>query len=582
MNTKKNKTYKHTGHKILFTVLCLLAINLCNNIFLETVWAQNKTTNHSIPLKTKITAHHPKRVNNKKASRIKPQIPSANRYQKNKIFLENSDVLSADYAVNPDYQILRGNVKFRKEGMFMWCDSAHFYESTNSLDAFGHVKMQQGDTLFVYADVLYYSGQDELAQLRNNVRMINRDVTLYTDSLDYDMRNNYGYFFEGGKIIDSQNELSSVYGQYEPNTKNAEFLYDVELVNKKYVMTTDTLHYNTASHIADILGSTSIVSDSNVIYSKKGWYNTELENSTLYNRSEIVTKNGQTVVGDTLYYDRNTGVGEAYGNIILTDTVRKSILDGDYGYHNEKENRSFATGRARAREFSQGDTLYLHGDTLSTYLDKDSLRVLLAYHKVRFFRSDVQGVCDSMAFAEKDSILNMYRHSVVWSGERQITGNEINVHFNDSAVDWATLPDFGFIAEHLDETYYNQLSGKSMKAYFMDKELRQLDVNGNVLVLTYPMENDSTYNKLINAIGSYLVVKLKPKQQMDKMVLWPDVSGRAVPLFLAKKSDLFLEGFKWYENLRPDTPESIFGCKDEMDALMQEEIKTSRRKRKAN
>ena len=227
MNTKKNKTYKHTGHKILFTVLCLLAINLCNNIFLETVWAQNKTTNHSIPLKTKITAHHPKRVNNKKASRIKPQIPSANRYQKNKIFLENSDVLSADYAVNPDYQILRGNVKFRKEGMFMWCDSAHFYESTNSLDAFGHVKMQQGDTLFVYADVLYYSGQDELAQLRNNVRMINRDVTLYTDSLDYDMRNNYGYFFEGGKIIDSQNELSSVYGQYEPNTKNAEFLYDV-------------------------------------------------------------------------------------------------------------------------------------------------------------------------------------------------------------------------------------------------------------------------------------------------------------------------------------------------------------------
>ena len=156
------------------------------------------------------------------------------------------------------------------------------------------------------------------------------------------------------------------------------------------------------------------------------------------------------------------------------------------------------------------------------------------------------------------------------------------MHFNDSAVDWATLPDFGFIAEHLDETYYNQLSGKSMKAYFMDKELRQLDVNGNVLVLTYPMENDSTYNKLINAIGSYLVVKLKPKQQMDKMVLWPDVSGRAVPLFLAKKSDLFLEGFKWYENLRPDTPESIFGCKDEMDALMQEEIKTSRRKRKAN
>lgn len=582
MNTREGNMHSYIGHKILSGILCLLAINLFYNVFSETVWAQNKTANHSVPSKMKITAHHPKKIDNKKKSRIKPQIPSANRFQKNKIFLENSDVLSADYDVNPDYQILRGNVKFRKGGMYMWCDSAYFYEKTNSLDAFGNVKMQQGDTLFVYADVLYYSGQDELAQLRRNVRMINRDVTLYTDSLDYDMRNNYGYFFEGGKIVDSQNELSSVYGQYEPDTKNAEFLYDVELVNDKYVMSTDTLHYNTSTHIADILGSTSIVSDSNVIYSNKGWYNTEIENSTLFNRSKIVTKNGQTIVGDTLYYDRNSGIGEAIGNIVLTDTAKSSILDGDYGFHNEKQQISFATGHARAREFSQGDTLYLHGDTLKTLLDKDSLRVLLAYHRVRFYRSDVQGVCDSMSFSEKDSILNMYVHSVVWSGERQITGNEINVHFNDSAVDWSTLPDFGFVAEHIGEEYYNQLSGKKMKAYFQDKELRQLDVNGNVLVLTYPMENDSTYNKLINAEGSYLTVKLKPKQQMDKMVLWPDVSGRAVPLFLAKKSDCFLTGFKWYDDLRPTSPESIFGKEAEMNALMQEEIISSRRRKKSN
>ena len=234
-----------------------MAINLCDNLFGGVAWAQNKTGNHKMPATTTIKARKPQRINNAVKAAVKPQIPSANRYQKNKIFLENADVLAADYSINPDYQILRGNVKFRKGGMFMWCDSAYFYESSNSLDAFGHVKMQQGDTLFVYADVLYYSGQDELAQLRYNVRMINRDVTLYTDSLDYDMRNNYGYYFEGGKIVDSQNELSSVYGQYEPNTKNAEFLYDVELVNEKYVMSTDTLHYNTSSHIADILISTT-------------------------------------------------------------------------------------------------------------------------------------------------------------------------------------------------------------------------------------------------------------------------------------------------------------------------------------
>ena len=579
---KKNNIYRHNGHKIRTGVLCLLAISLLQNVFGITAWAQKPDKQQNAKAKTTITAKHPARIDNKKNSKLVPQIPGANRYQKNKIFLENADVLSADYNISKDYQVLTGNVKFRKEGMFMYCDSAYFYEKTNSLDAFGNVKMEQGDTLFVYADVLYYSGFDEMAQLRYNVRLINRDVTLYTDSLDYDMRNNLGYYFEGGKIIDSQNELSSVYGQYEPDTKHAEFLYDVELRNEKYVMNTDTLHYNTATHIADIVGKTVIESDSNVIYTNKGWYNTEVENSALYDRSLIVTKDKQTIVGDTLYYNRNTGEGEAFGNVVLTDTADSSILDGNYGYHNEQTHESFVTNRARAREFSQGDTLYLHADTLRTCLDSDSLRLLMAYDKVRFYRSDIQGVCDSMSIAERDTILNMYKHPVVWSGERQVSGNEINVHMNDSTADWATLPDFGFVTERIEDVYFNQLTGKEMKAYFEDKELRKLDVKGNVRMLTYPMENDSTYNTLIKAEGSFLIVTFKPKQQIDKMVLWPDVVGKAMPLYLARKKDLTLDDFKWYEELRPSGPDDIFGKEDEMNALMNEEVKSVRRKKKIN
>lgn len=572
---EKNKTYTPTGHKILLAVLCLLAISMLSNVLVPTAWSQSKSKKSTVPT---ITANRDRQKNR---PTVKPQIPSANRYQKNKVFLENADVLVADNNLTPDYQILRGNVQFRKNGMFMYCDSAYFYESSNSLDAFGNVKMRQGDTLFVYADVLYYSGQDDMAQLRHNVRLINKDVTLFTDSLDYDMAQNFGYYFDGGKIVDSKNELTSMYGQYEPDTKHAEFLYDVELVNEKYTMKTDTLHYNTASHVADIVGRTTIVSDSNIIYSDKGWYNTENETSTLYNRSTIVTKKGQTVTGDTLFYDRNKGIGEAFGSMIIVDSVRSSILDGDYGFHNEQTSVSFATRHARAREFSQGDTLYVHGDTLRTFLDKDSLRTLTAYHKVRFYRNDVQGVCDSMSSSERDSILNMYVHAVVWSDQRQIAGNEINVHMQDSVVDWAKLPDFGFVTEQIEDIYYNQLSGKKMMAYFKDKELRQLDVNGNVLVLTYPMENDSTYNKLVNAESSYMTVKLKPKQQIDKMTMWPEVSGKAIPLFLARKTDLYLEGFAWYDNLRPMMPDDIFGKDEEMKALMQTESKTARRRKKA-
>lgn len=513
----------------------------------------------------------------KTQNEIKPQVPKADRNQKNKVFLEYADELVADEKLTPNFQVLRGNVKFRKEGMFMYCDSAYFYGDTDSFDAFGNVKMEQGDTLFVYADELYYNGFDEFARLRNNVKLENRNVTLFTDSLDYDMAENLGYYFDGGKIVDEQNELSSVYGQYEPDTKNAEFLYDVDLVNEKYVMHTDTLHYNTDSKIADIVGYTTIVSDSNIIYTSKGWYNTEVEKATLYNRSLIVGKNNEKLTGDTVFYDRNAGYGEAFGRMELTDSVHSTILDGDYGYHNEKENRSFATKRARAREFSKKDTLYLHGDTIKTYLDDDSMRIMIASPQVRFYRVNVQGVCDSMVMSERDSILKMFKHPIIWSETKQIFGNQINVHFNDSTVDYAELPNSAFVAEHLGEIYYNQLTGKKMKAHFIDGEMRKLDVDGNAMVLMFPMENDSTYNKYLIVEGSFLTMWLKPKQEIDKINMWPQPTGKAVPLYMAKKSQVYLPGFQWYEAIRPKNPDDIYIIPQEMLDLLSRPDESTKR-----
>lgn len=544
------------GHKVLNLTLCLLAVSLLNVIFGNNTWAQRNEIS-----------------DNKK---VVPQVPSANRQQKNKVFLEHADYLVADEKISTEYQILRGNVIFRKEGVFMYCDSAYFYDSSNSLDAFGNVKMIQGDTLFVYSDVMYYSGTDEIAQLRYNVKLENKDMTLYTDSLDYDMVANLGYYFEGGRIVDSENELVSIYGQYDPDTKDSEFLFDVELRNEKYIMRTDTLHYNTATHIANIVGPTTIVSDSNIIYSQRGWYNTETDKATLYDRSLLVGNNGIKLTGDTLYYDRVAGYGEAFSNMILTDSVHNSILDGDYGFHNERENRSFATIRARAREISEGDTLYLHGDTIRTYMLEDSSRVMIAEPNVRFFRFNMQGICDSMTYVQRDSMLYMDRHSIIWSGNRQITGNSIDIHMNDSTVDYALLPDYGFMAELIEDVYFNQLSGKEMKAYFVNQELRQLDVSGNVQLIMYPMEEDSTYNKLVDAESSYMIVLLKPQQEIDKITMWPEVSGNVTPLYLAKKSQYYLAGFAWYDVLRPKSPDDIFIIPKEMEELFNSPANTRR------
>ena len=513
----------------------------------------------------------------KNVQRITPQIPKANRNQTNKVFLENADLLKADEAISRDYQVLKGNVRFRRGDMYMFCDSAYFYPETSSLDAFGHVRMTQGDTLWVYSDVLHYYGEQGVAELRSNVRLENRSTTLLTDALDYEINSNVGYYFDGGMIVDNRNntELSSQFGRYELDTKQAEFSRNVHMINDRYEMFTELLEYNTQSHIAHISSETLIVSDSNTINTTNGWYNTSADDATLYERSLITAKDGKTLLGVTVYYNRNRNYGEARGNVVITDPSNKVILDGDYGYHDESAHYSYVTRRARAREFSQKDTIYLHADTLLTLINhvvndsvNDSVRVLRAFNQVRFYRNDIQGICDSLQLSEADTIINMYRHAVVWNLDRQIFGDEINIHLNDSTADWATLPTGGFMAEHLGEIYYDQLSGKKMKAYFQDKELRQLDVDGNVQVIMFPQEKDSTYNKMVNAESSYMRLNLKPKQEVDRITMWPEVSGKVTQLFLAKKADMYLPQFQWYDALRPKTPDDIYDVSDELKQVM--------------
>ena len=507
-----------------------------------------------------------------KVSRLTPQIPKANRNQTNKVFLENADYLNANEAISTDYQVLKGNVRFRRGDMYMFCDSAYFYAETSSLDAFGNVRMTQADTLWVYSDVLHYYGDMGVAELRSNVRLENRSTTLLTDALDYEINSNVGYYFDGGTIVDNRNntELRSQYGRYELDTKQAEFSRDVHLINDRYEMFTDLLDYNTQTHIANIMSETLIVSDSNTINTTNGWYNTSADDATLYQRSLITAKDGKTLLGDTVYYNRSRNYGEARGNVVITDPTNKVILDGDYGYHDENTHYSYVTRRARAREFSQKDTIYIHADTLCTLINhvvndsvNDSVRVLRAFNQVRFYRVDLQGICDSLQLSEADSIINLYRHAVLWNEDRQIFGDEINIHLNDSTADWATLPTGGFMAEHIGEKYYDQLSGKKMKAWFENKELRQLDVDGNVQVIMFPQENDSTYNKMVNAESGYLRLNLKPKQEVDRIVMWPEVSGKVIPLYLTKQSDLYLPQFNWYDVLRPVAPDDIYDLTEE-------------------
>ena len=521
---------------------------------------------------------------------ISPTIPGANRYQRDKVFLERANEMRAEQG--KDYQIVVGDVEFRKGDMFMYCDSAHFYDNPGALQAYGNVRMEQGDTLFVYADELNYADSTQLAILYadpgKKVRLINKDVTLTTDVFNYDMGIELGYYEVGGVLTDKENRLDSWYGEYSPSSKDALFKENVHLNslgdNDTLDIYTEEMLYNTLTHIAILDTTSTIMSADGTIYTTSGVYNTETSQADLYHRSLVVASNGNTLTGDTLYYDRNLGFGEAFGNIELTDTTNKVILNGDYGFYFEIADSALVTGRALAKEYSSpSDTLYMHGDTIRTFIvitpeqalndsvtvPADTTHHLIAAPHVKFFRNDLQGLCDSMTFVQRDSMMYMNYHPVVWNESKQIFGNVIQVHLRDSTADWARLPEFGFMAEWIDEEFYNQLTGKEMYATFANGTIKHLDVSGNVQAIMLPMENDSTYNKIANLESSFLSADFK-NQTIEYLKMWPETPGTMTPLYLAKKSLFYLPQFRWLEPLRPTSPQDVFNIPPEFLMLMEE------------
>lgn len=474
------------------------------------------------------------------------------------IYIIQADSMSLDPTIDPDARILRGNVIFMHDSTFMYCDSAYLYSTDNSLEAFDNVRMEQGDTLFVYGDYLIYEGNTELAKLRYNVRMENRTVTLFTDSLNYDRHLNIGYFLGGGMIVDEENELTSLYGQYSPGTKEAFFKTDVKLTNPKFELSSDTLKYNTITKVATILGPSVIESDSGTIYSSRGWYNTTTDQSVLYDRSTVFSKDKtKSLTGDSLYYNRASGFGEAFGNMELNDTLRKVILLGNYGYYDEINENAFATDSAQMIEYSQGDSLFLHADTLRMTSVGEKDKEIKAYYGVRFYRSDLQGVCDSLQFNSVDTVLTLYKDPILWNTGYQITGDTILVFLNDSTIERVHVNSYAFASEKVDTTYFNQLKGRYLYAYFYDGELYKIYVNGNAETIFYPVENDGAFTMMNKTESSYFTIYMKDRK-LERMVIWPEPKGNTMPLPDLTPEVKFLKSFTNFDYIRPLNKEDIF------------------------
>lgn len=567
---------------------------------------------------------------------------SSQKQNVRKVHLEHANTMSFDKKVNQERQVLRGDVLFRQDSIWMSCDSAYFYQSRNSFEAFSHVHMWEGDTLQAWCDSLSYDGETMIGELYDHVVMHHNDTRLHTDYLVYYRADGKAHYPYNGWIANSENHLLSDAGWYYTDNRLAVFQnnvimrnYDMkgitprpeypDIESKEYkpqmTLYSDTLHYSFLSYDAWILGPSRIVNDTATLYTDLGTVNTDTKQSWLYNRSKAVSR-GRSATADTLFYDGIAGYGEAWGNFVAFDTIQHMRVSGDYCHYIDSPQVMTITKRALAMEFSDKDTLYLHSDTLRSYtvyrprpiimtdsilqintdsvfqisgdsihpdtlmierLDSifvtrydtvyvtDTVHYLTCHFNVRYYRKDMQGVCDSLNYNHKDSLATFIGNPVMWNQNYQITGDTIFAYMAEGGgINRALVHDNAFLTQKHDSIHYDQLSGKGLICYFDSSRLERMDMSGNVQTIFYPEEESKNKDTkaligLNQVIGNYLSIWFKD-MKMDHLRIWPQPVGSLTPMHLITKEILYLEGFRWMAYLRPLFPMDVF-----RDVRMKEE-----------
>lgn len=468
------------------------------------------------------------------------------------IKVNHANRLVYDKTSGIEAQRLIGAVECEHDGAKMFCDSAYLYNS-KSLEAFGHISIIKGDSIFVYGDSLRYDSGTKLANLKGNVRCIEKDMTLTTTILVYDMGKSVASYYNGGTIVNKENTLVSKNGHYYSSSKELSFHYDVVLTNPDYKMRSDTLRYNTINKTTYFVGPTIITSKENYIYCENGWYDTDKEISR-FSKNAIIDSKTQKLYGDSVFYDRKKGYGRATKNVRIIDTTSKSIITGNYADYYEKTNKSVVTGKAIYGKRIDNDTLFLSADTLF-YNKKDSLHSYVkAYRNVKIFKTDLQGMCDSLGYSLHDSLLKLYNSPILWTTNGQVTAKQINVIAGETGVKFFELNNNAILiqkSDSLDENKFNQIAGKRIEGFFANDTIRKLNVTGNAQIIYY-VKQKKQYTGVNKTICSNLTVWFN-SEGVYKATFRNKPESIVFPLDEIVDKEMRLKDFVWLESKRPKT-----------------------------
>ncbi len=473
------------------------------------------------------------------------------------IRLIQADEISYDRRANANVQVLTGNIIMEHDNIYLYCDTAYLNEVENRVEAMGNIHVESRDTLHLYGKHMWYDGNTKIGEIEREVRLIDNETTLFTEFLLYNRATQVSHYQHGGRIISEDNELLSETGYYYVRTKDFAFSRDVVLRDPDYTVHADTMRYNTETEIAYFIGPTHIEGEDFYIYCTTGWFDTQNDKSYL-GKGSLIRTGDQILTADSIYYEQPTGLGRAYHNITVTDTVQDIVLKGNYSLYGKESRFSMITDSAVAMIADREDTLFMHADTLIARFDSAQKATdLFAYHKVKFYRTDIQGMCDSLHNNIADSVLTLYREPVLWSDENQLTADSIRIWFRNKQIDRMDLHNTSLIISMDDSLRFNQIRGLDMTGYFTDNELKRIRVESNSETIYYVRDEDESLIGINKAVSGSMWISVN-ENKIERIVYIEHPTAILYPEKDIPEEEKTLRGFTWRESQRPKNKNEIF------------------------
>ena len=478
--------------------------------------------------------------------------------KKTRVHIEHYD--KATYSKSQgDMQRLIGHVKIRHDSAYFFCDSAYFYEKNNSFDAYQNVHIIVNDSVEIFSDLLNYNGDTRFAKFFDNVKLMDDSTTLYTEYLTYDRNLHLACYPDSATTYRGDKTLISCIGYYRDDIKEFSFFEKVEVTSPKYQMYTDTLFYNTSIEKMWFWGPTTIINKENVLDGEHGYYLVD-EDLVFLDKRPFMHNETQFMRSDSILYDRNIGLAKAYNRVDMIDTSYKVIMRGDYAELWEHKDFSFATDSAYAIYYDSGDSLYIHSDTLFFHFDKEKeeLKKLIARRNVRFYKSDMQGRCDTMTYLMSDSTIRMRVAPVLWTEDSQMTGDLIDIKTNGESIDFVLQKGNGFIVTQDSIEGFNQIKGTDITSFFKNGNIHRVNIDGTAAESLYWIRDDDGGTIGIDVAKSETMVIEMQDNSISKIKSYKGINETMYPENDLNESSRYLQGFKWYDEMRPTDKDDIF------------------------